>query len=41
MPYFKASGRMETARSIGHVPLVENELIQADQRQLEFPPSDN
>ena len=27
MPYVRRSGRLESARSIGHVPIVENELI--------------
>src|SRR3989442_1741869 len=27
MPYSKKSGRMERARSIGHVPIVENQLV--------------
>ncbi len=37
MPYLKHSGRMETARSIGHVPLVENELIQSKLASYRFP----
>ncbi|MEW6540799.1 MAG: hypothetical protein AB1402_04190 [Bacillota bacterium] len=29
MPYFTRSGRLQSSRSIGHVPIVENELISA------------
>lgn len=37
MPYSKPSGRMQTARSIGHVPLIENELIQSKLSSYRFP----